>query len=62
MRQNRKKIAKVYATLKFYSFEDFETQLAVHLRRYNAFPMRPLGLLSPKQYISDFLQHGLLHN
>ena len=53
---------RFYATHKFYSFEDFEAQLSVHLRPYNAFPMRPLGWLSPKQYISDFLQHGLLHN
>ena len=61
-RSHRKDNEYFYATHKFYSFEDFETQLAVHLRRYNAFPMRPLGWLSPKQYISDFLQHGLLHN
>ena len=53
---------RFYATHKFYSVEDFEAPLSVHLRPYNAFPMRPLGWLSPKQYISDFLQHGLLHN
>jgi len=61
-RSHRKDNEYFYATHKFYSFEDFEAQLAVHLRRYNSFPMRPLGWLSPKQYISDFLQHGLLHN
>jgi hypothetical protein len=50
-----------YATHKFYSFEDFKKQLAVHLRWYNFFPMRPLHWKSPKQYILDYLHDGLLH-
>ena len=51
-----------YATHKFYSFDDFSKQLAVHLKRYNSFPMRPLAWKSPKQYVSDYLNFGLLYN
>ena len=32
-----------YAPHKFYSLKDFAVQLAVHNRRYNKFPMKPLG-------------------
>ena len=60
-RSHRKDNEYFYATHKFFSFEDFESQLAVHLKRYNAFPMRPLSWLSPNQYIKDFLLDGLLH-
>ena len=49
-------------THKFFSFEDFSKQLAVHLNRYNSFPMRPLGWKSPKHYILDYLSLGLVHN
>lgn len=60
-RSHRKDNEYFYATHKFYSFEDFKNQLAVHNRKYNAFPMRPLNWHSPKDYISDFLNDGLLH-
>lgn len=60
-RSHRKDNEYFYATHKFYSFEDFKKQLAVHLKRYNAFPMRPLNWLSPNDYIKDFLSDGLLH-
>ena len=43
------------------SFEDFKQQLYVHNRNYNNFPMRPLNWLTPKQYIKDYLELGLLH-
>ena len=39
---------------KFFSFDDFQKQLAVWNRKYNDFPMRPLGWLSPKQALSSF--------
>lgn len=61
-RSHRKDNEYFYATHKFYSFEDFAVQLAVHSRWYNSFPMRPLGWVSPKQYILDYLHDGLLHN
>ncbi len=60
-RSHRKDNEYFYATHKFYSFEDFKEQLAVHNRRYNAFPMRPLNWHSPKDYITDFIKIGLLH-
>lgn len=61
-RSHRKDNEYFYATHKFYSSEDFSKQLAVHLKRYNSFPMRPLAWKSPKQYILDYLNFGLLHN
>lgn len=60
-RSHRKDNEYFYATHKFYLFEDFKSQLAIHLKRYNAFPMRPLNWLSPNEYIKDFLSDGLLH-
>lgn len=60
-RSHRKDNEYFYATHKFYSFDDFKSQLAIHLRWYNSFPMRPLNWKSPKQYIADFLNLGLLH-
>ena len=61
-RSHRKDNEYFYATHKFYSFEDFSKQLAIHLKRYNSFPIRPLAWKSPKQYILDYLNFGLLHN
>ena len=60
-RSHRKDNEYFYATHRFHSFEDFKQQLAVHLRRYNNFPMRPLNWHSPKDYISDYLHDGVLH-
>lgn len=61
-RSHRKDNEYFYATHKFYSFDDFSKQLAVHLKRYNSFPMRPLARKSPEQYLSDCLNLGLIHN
>lgn len=61
-RSHRKDNEYFYATHRFYSFEDFSKQLAVHLKRYNSFPMRLLAWKSPKQYILDYLNFGLVHN
>ena len=49
-----------YATHKFYSFDDFKKQLAVHSRKYNNFPMRPLNWKSPADYINAFKLNGEL--
>ena len=60
-RSHRKDNEYFYATHKFYSFEDFKSQLTTHLRWYNSFPMRPLNWKSPKQYLLDYINLGLLH-
>ena len=57
-RSHRKDNEYFYATHKFYSFDDFKKQLAVHCRKYNAFPMRPLGWKSPKEVLCAFLSSG----
>ena len=53
-RSHRKDNEYFYAAHKFYSFEDFQKQLAVHQRNYNNFPMRPLNWRSPKQVLFAF--------
>ena len=53
-RSHRKDNEYFYATHKFYSFEDFQKQLAIWNRKYNDFPMRPLNWRSPKQVLSAF--------
>lgn len=53
-RSHRKDNEYFYADHRFYSFEDFKKQLAVHQRQYNNFPMRPLNWLSPKQFLLAF--------
>ena len=50
-----------YAVHKFYSFDDFKDKLKVHSRRYNNFPMRPLGWKSPKDTLFDFLTCGVTY-
>jgi transposase len=52
-RSHRKDNEYFYATHTFYSLDDFKAQLAVHCRKYNAFPMRPLDWKSPKDYLMD---------
>ena len=51
-RSHRKDNEYFYALKSFYSFEDFKTQLAVHNRWYNLFPMKPLAWLPPLVYLS----------
>ena len=53
-RSHRKDNEYFYATHKFYSFVDYQNQLAVWNRKYNNFPMRPLAWRSPKQALSSF--------
>jgi len=57
-RSHRKDNEYFYATHSFYSFEDFKNQLAVHSRKYNSFPMRPLNWKSPADYIKAFILNG----
>ena len=53
-RSHRKDNEYFYALHKFYSFRDYQSQLAVWNRKYNDFPMRPLNWSSPKQALSSF--------
>lgn len=55
-RSHRKDNEYFYATHHFYSFQDFSAQLKVHNRKYNRFPMRPLGWKSPKEYLEDYFR------
>ena len=57
-RSHRKDNEYFYATHRFYSFEDFKAQLAVHSKIYNRFPMRPLGWRSPQEVLNAFLSTG----
>ncbi len=59
-RSHRKDNEYFYAIHKFYSFDDFKKQLAVHSRKYNNFPMRPLNWKSPVDYINAFKLNGEL--
>ena len=52
-RSHREDQKRLYNQAKFYSFEDFKTQLRRHNQRSNNMPMRPLKFLSP----IEFLQH-----
>ena len=61
-RSHRKDNEYFYATHTFYSFNDFKKQLAVHLRKYNNFPMRPLNWISPKATLDNFLKHGVTYH
>ena len=56
-RSHRKDNEYFYAKHTFYSLEDFEKQLRVHNRKYNNFPMRPLGWKSPNETLDSFLQN-----
>lgn len=60
-RSHRKDNEYFYATHTFFSFEDFKNQLKIHNRKYNDFPMRPLGWLSPKETLFNFLLLGVTY-
>ena len=51
-RSHREDQKRFYSSHSFYSFQDFAAQLAVYLRRSNSIPMRPLGFLSPIQFLN----------
>ena len=53
-RSHRKDNEYFYADHKFYSFEDFKAQLKIHRYKYNRFPIRPLGWLSPNEYLAKY--------
>ncbi len=53
-RSHRKDNEYFYANHTFFSFDDFQSQLAVWNKKYNDFPIRPLNWRSPKQVLFDF--------
>lgn len=56
-RSHRKDNEYFYAVKKFYSLEDFKSQLNAHNRKYNNFPMRPLGWKAPAQVLKAFIKN-----
>ena len=57
-RSHREDQKRFYDTHSFYSLADFGEQLAVHQRKSNSLPMRPLHWQSPKDYLKSFtVQH-----
>ena len=61
-RSHRKDNENFYAIHRFYSFEDFSTQLKrYNYREYNKFPMRPLGWKSPQDTLYDFIRYGVTY-
>ena len=54
-RSHREDQKRFYSSHSFYSLQDFERQLAVHNRRSNNFPMRPLGWLSPSEFLVQYV-------
>ena len=57
-RSHREDQKRLYDSHSFYSLEDFSNQLAIHLCRSNNRPMRPLGWLSPREFLSSLtVQH-----
>ena len=59
-RSHRKDNEYFYATHTFYSFDDFKKQLAVHSRKYNNFPMRPLNWKTPAEYVKAYIRNGVI--
>ena len=53
-RSHREDHNKFYSCHSFYSCDDLNQQLKSHLRRSNDRPMRPLGWLSPVEFLSNY--------
>jgi transposase InsO family protein len=52
-RSHREDQKRFYSIRSFYSLADFDAQLAGHQSRTNNIPMRPLGWLSPRQFLKN---------
>ena len=53
-RSHREDMRRFYNHRSFYSFDDFARQLAAWQTRSNQLPMRPLGFLSPVEYLNNY--------
>lgn len=51
-RSHREDQKRFYNKRSFYSLEDFNKQLKAHMDKSNQMPMRPLGYLSPMEYLN----------
>ena len=56
-RSHREDHNKFYSCHTFYSCADLNAQLAARLGQTNNFPMRPLGWLSPIEFLKKFVQY-----
>jgi transposase len=56
-RSHREDQKRFYNSARFHSFEDFTNQLKRHNQRSNNIPMRPLGFLSPRQFLINTVQY-----
>ena len=54
-RSHREDQKRFYSCRSFYSLDDFAKQLAVHNRRSNNFPMRPLNYSSPSLFTVQYV-------
>ena len=54
-RSHREDQKRFYNSHSFFSLEDFASQLAVHNRRSNNYPMRPLSWRSPLEFAVQFV-------
>ena len=54
-RSHREDQKRFYSCHAFFSLADFEKQLAVHNRRSNNLPMRPLNWLSPSEFAVQYV-------
>jgi len=56
-RSHREDQKRLYTSARFHSFEDFRHQLKNHNQRTNNIPMRPLGFISPRQFLLNTVQY-----
>jgi transposase InsO family protein len=56
-RSHRKDNEYFYAVRHFFSFNDFNAQLAAYIRSYNHFPIKPLAWVSPLDFLSGVTHH-----
>ena len=56
-RSHREDQKRLYDQAKFFSFDDFKTQLRRHNQRTNRIPMKPLNFLSPIQFLNKTVQY-----
>jgi len=53
-RSHREDLKRFYNSHSFFSFNDFDKQLAKYLRRSNNIPMRPLGWIAPHIFLKNY--------
>ena len=56
-RSHRKDQERFYFEKVFYSLEDLRNRAKYWIREYNNFPMRPLGWLSPKEKLEEYMKN-----